>query len=77
MEVICRRSHMKTPFTFRDIRTDVYACEICEKFVYKHSETIEYVKNYPTFKNFTKFKSKKLERNAKFSGYCFYMNTNI
>ena len=23
--------------------------EICEKFVYKHSETIEYVKNYPTF----------------------------
>ena len=23
--------------------------EICEKFVYKHSETIEYVKNQPTF----------------------------
>ena len=23
--------------------------EICEKFVYKHSETIEYVKNLPTF----------------------------
>ena len=23
--------------------------EICEKFGYKHSEAIEYVKNYPTF----------------------------
>ena len=23
--------------------------EICEKFVYKHSETIEYAKNEPTF----------------------------
>ena len=24
---------------------EICACEICEKFVYKHSETIEYVKN--------------------------------
>ena len=23
--------------------------EICEKFVYKHSETIKYIKNCPTF----------------------------
>ena len=23
--------------------------EICEKFVYKHPEAIEYIKNYPTF----------------------------
>ena len=23
--------------------------EICEKFVYKHSEAIEYLKNWPTF----------------------------
>ena len=24
---------------------EICACEICEKFVYKHGETIEYVKN--------------------------------
>ena len=24
---------------------EIYTSEICEKFVYKHSETIEYVKN--------------------------------
>ena len=23
--------------------------ELCEKFVYKHSEKIEYAKNFPTF----------------------------
>ena len=28
---------------------EIYAPEIYEKFVYKHTETIEYVKNYPTF----------------------------
>ena len=28
---------------------EICAGEICEKFVYKHSETIEYVKNQPTF----------------------------
>ena len=27
---------------------DVCAREICEKFVYKYSETIEYVENQPT-----------------------------
>ena len=30
-------------------------------FIYKRTETIEYVKKYP----------------KKFSGYCFYMNPNI
>ena len=44
MKIICRRSHTKTSFTFSDS-----AREICEKFVYKHSETIEDVKNLPTF----------------------------
>ena len=34
------RYHIKTSFTFRDMRTSV-----CEKLVYKQSETIEYVKN--------------------------------
>ena len=28
---------------------EICAHEICEKFVYKHSETIEYAKNKPTF----------------------------
>ena len=28
---------------------DIGPCAICEKFVCKHSETIEYVNNYPTF----------------------------
>ena len=28
---------------------EICAREICEKFVYKHSETIEHVKNEPTF----------------------------
>ena len=28
---------------------EIYARKICEKFVYKHSETIEYVKNLPAF----------------------------
>ena len=25
--------------------SEIYACEVCDNFVYKHSETIEYVKN--------------------------------
>ena len=58
------------------------ARKVCEKFVYKHSETIEYVKNEPTF-----YENLQISRvnnsgtlrikGAKFSGYCFYMNTNI
>ena len=33
---------------------EICAREICEKFVYKHSETIEYVKNLPTFEEIYK-----------------------
>ena len=37
-------------FTLKDLlRFEISAREIYEKFVYKHSETIEYVKNEPTF----------------------------
>ena len=32
--------HIKTP-----LLSEICARELCEKFVYKHSETIEYVKN--------------------------------
>ena len=28
---------------------EICAREMCEKFIYKHSETIKYVKNEPTF----------------------------
>ena len=38
-EIIYRRFHIKTFLLF-----EKYAREICEKFVYKYSETIEYVK---------------------------------
>ena len=38
MKTICRRFHIKTRF-------EICARETCEKFVYKHLETIEYVKN--------------------------------
>ena len=31
------------------LHSEIYAREICEKFVYKHSETMQYVKNKPTF----------------------------
>ena len=28
---------------------EFYTSKVCEMFVYKHTETIDYVKNYPTF----------------------------
>ena len=34
------------------------AREICEKFVYKYSETIECDKNYPTFQEIFKIQGK-------------------
>ena len=37
-------------FTLKNLLLfEICAREICEKFVYKHSETIEYIKNQPTF----------------------------
>ena len=47
MKIICPRFHNKTPFHLLLFEKD--SNEICEKSVYKHSETIEYVKNKPTF----------------------------
>ena len=38
MKIIYGTVHIKTVF-------EICAHEICERFVYKHSETIEYVKN--------------------------------
>ena len=30
---------------------EIFSCEICEKFVYKHSETEEYAKSYLLLRN--------------------------
>ena len=76
MKTTCSKFHIKTPFTF-----EIYAREICEKFVYKHSETIEYAKKLAyILRNLQTSRadnSRILRINAKFSGYCFYVNTNI
>ena len=61
---------------------EICAHEICEKFIYKHSETIEYVKNFAyLLRNLQTLRvnnSRILRiKNAKFLGYCFYMGTNI
>ena len=37
---------------------EIFTCEICEKFVYKHLETIEYNKISLLFKKFTNFTGK-------------------
>ena len=62
--------------------SEICAREIYEKFVYKHSETIEYVKKFAYFlRNLQTLRTNNSRipriKNAKFSGYCFYMNTNI
>ena len=59
--------------------------EICKKFVYKHSETMEYlaVKNQPTFKEVYKLHIQTNNSrtsnflNAKFLGYSVYIKPNL
>ena len=41
MKIICLRFVIRTPLPL-----EICGLEICEKFVYKHSETKEYVKIY-------------------------------
>ena len=48
---ICWRFHILTPFLFSHVISHfntffVFPREICEKFVYKHSETTEHIKKY-------------------------------
>ena len=74
-KIICWRFHINTPFKLG-------AREICEKFVYKHSEIIGFVKNRVCYclRNLQiswENNSRILRVNAKFSGYYFYTNTNI
>ena len=77
MNITCWRFRIKTPFTFRDLRKwdmwKVYLQTlrnnwICWKFAY-------FLRNLQTSRaNNSRILSIK---NAKFSGYCFYMSTNI
>ena len=67
MKIICSRFHIITPFTF--LR---YAhVEICEKFLYKHSEKKKLQTSRTNNLIILRIK------NATFSVYCFHMNANI
>ena len=62
---------------------EICACEICQMLVYKHSET-ECIKNFKKAYFLRNLQTSRINnsrilkiRNAKFSGYGFYMNTNI
>ena len=46
---ICRRFRIITAFTFWVMSYEFCAPEIYGMFVYKHTETIEFVKEHPTF----------------------------
>ena len=77
LKIICWRFHIKNLSLF-----EICAREIWEKFVYKHSETIGYVQKLAHFlRNLqtSRASNSRIHRikNAKFSGYCFYMNNNI
>ena len=77
MKIICSRSHIKISFTFWDMRTwDTWKfClltfrnnRICEKLAY-------FLRNLQTSRaNISRILRIK---NAEFSGYCLYMNTDI
>ena len=73
---------IQTPTLKHLLLFEICAGAICQKLLYKHSETNEYVNNYPTFlRNLHTSQEKNLRilriKNAKFSEYSFYMNTNI
>ena len=79
--------HMKImyveDFTLKQLLLfEICARDICEKFVNKHSRTIEKVENWAYFlwnlQTLLANNSRILRiKNGKCSGYCFYMNTNI
>ena len=76
MKIIFQRFHIKIPFTFW------YICMWDMWKVCLHSETIECVKNKPTFKEIYELNGQipqtflRIKR-AKISGFYFYMNTSI
>ena len=67
IKIMCRRIHIITPFNVWDI---------CTPGIRKHTETTNtnIQKRQNMIKSSLLFKRNK---NAEFSGYCFYMNPNI
>ena len=63
--MICEDFTLKRLLLFK-----ICTCEICEQFVYKHSETIK-----PTFLKTSRANNSRIPRikNVKFSGYCFIL----
>ena len=79
---ICQYLLLHTKMLKLILLFEICPCEICKKFVYKHSETKEYVKNQPIFlRNSQTSRANNFRilriKNAKFLGYWFYVNSNI
>ena len=77
MKKICWRFHIKTPFTFWDMRTwDMW--KVCLQTFRNNRICLRII--YVT-RNLQTSRANNLRilwiKNAQFSGYCFYMNTNI
>ena len=78
MKIICRRFHIKTPFTFWDMRTwDMW--KVCLQ-TFK-TDRIRWNLAYFLLRNLqtSRANNSRIFRinKAKISGYCFYMNTGI
>ena len=77
--VVLQKQHVQDFTSKLLLLFEICACEICEKFVHKHIRTYEklayFVRNLQTSRaNNSRIL---MIKNAKFSGYCFYMNANI
>ena len=77
IKLICRRFCIIRPLTF-----EMHPSEMYEMFVYKHTETIEYVKKVACFlrklQTLRVHNSRILRiKNPKFSGYSFNMKRNV
>ena len=74
MKIICWRFHIKTAFSFWDIRT-WYVCLETFRINRIYQKLAYLLRNLHTsWLNNSRILRVK---NAKFLGYCFYMNTNI
>ena len=76
------KNNMFKGFTLKHLLlSEICTREICEKFIYKHSETIGYVKLAYFLRNLQTSRENSSIilriKTAKFLGYCFHMSTNI
>ena len=65
---LCRSFHIRTPFKFWDMRKDMW--KVCLE-LFRNKINIRLL-----LKKLTNLRILKIKK-VKFSGYCFYMNTNI